>query len=112
MPRQYGAGGIQGSTGISTHGAGQVVHAMNDKATQTESTAWVAARLNSGCHPNGDAAGASDNVGSLDSGWRVSPERSPHALAGTRTSTRELARSGKKKPQPGTVGASLLVADG
>jgi hypothetical protein len=29
--------------------------------------------------------------------------------AGTRTSTRELARSGKKKPQPRTAGVSLLV---
>ena len=37
-------------------------------------------------------------------GWR-----SPQAFGGTRTSTRELARSGKKKPQPRTVGVSILV---
>ena len=37
-------------------------------------------------------------------GWR-----SPQAFAGTRTSTQELARSGKKKPQPGTVGVLILV---
>ena len=35
--------------------------------------------------------------------------RSPQAFAGTRTSTRELARAGKKKPQPRTVGVLLLV---
>src|SRR5690554_2700530 len=38
--------------------------------------------------------------------------RSPQALAGTRTSTRELARSGKKKPQPRTVGVWLFGGDG
>ena len=37
-------------------------------------------------------------------GWR-----SPQAFAGTRASTREPARSGKKKPQLITVGASVLV---
>lgn len=37
-------------------------------------------------------------------GWR-----SPQASAGTPNNTRELARSGKKKPQPRTVGVSLLV---
>ena len=37
-------------------------------------------------------------------GWR-----SPQAFAGTRASTRELARSGKQKPQPRTVGVSILV---
>lgn len=36
-------------------------------------------------------------------GWR-----SPQASAGTPNNTRELARSGKKKPQPRTVGVSLL----
>ena len=40
-------------------------------------------------------------------GWR-----SPQASAGTPKNTREPARSGKKKPQPRTVGVSLLVADG
>ena len=40
-------------------------------------------------------------------GWR-----SPQAFAGTRTSTREPARSDKKKPQPRTVGVSLLVEPG
>jgi len=37
-------------------------------------------------------------------GWR-----SPQASAGTPNNTREPARSGKKKPQPRTVGVSLLV---
>ena len=37
-------------------------------------------------------------------GWR-----SPQASAGTPKNTRELVRSGKKKPQPRTVGVSLLV---
>ena len=37
-------------------------------------------------------------------GWR-----SPQTSAGTPKNTREPARSGKKKPQPRTVGASLLV---
>ena len=40
-------------------------------------------------------------------GWR-----SPQAFAGTRASTRELARSGKKKPQPRTVGVLILVEAG
>ena len=35
--------------------------------------------------------------------------RSPQAFAGTPANTRELARAGKKKPQPRTVGVSLLV---
>ena len=35
--------------------------------------------------------------------------RSPQASAGTPKNTREPARSGKKKPQPRTVGVSLLV---
>ncbi len=35
-------------------------------------------------------------------GWR-----SPQASAGTPNNTRELARSGKKKPQPRTVGVDL-----
>ena len=39
-------------------------------------------------------------------GWR-----SPQAFAGTRASTREPARSGKKKPQLITVGASVLVVE-
>ncbi len=38
-------------------------------------------------------------------GWR-----SPQASAGTPKNTREPARSGKKKPQPRTVGVLLLVA--
>ena len=43
--------------------------------------------------------------GTADSGgWR-----SPQASAGTPNNTREPARSGKKKPQPRTVGVSLLV---
>ena len=33
-------------------------------------------------------------------------------IAGTHTSTREPARSGKKKPQPRTVGVLLLVVGG
>jgi hypothetical protein len=37
-------------------------------------------------------------------GWR-----SPQAFAGTPKNTREPARSGKKKPQPKTVGVSVLV---
>ncbi len=37
-------------------------------------------------------------------GWR-----SPQASAGTPSNTREPARSGKKKPQPRTVGVLLLV---
>ena len=37
-------------------------------------------------------------------GWR-----SPQASAGTPNNTREPARSDKKKPQPRTVGVSLLV---
>ena len=40
-------------------------------------------------------------------GWR-----SPQASAGTPNNPRELARSGKKKPQPRTVGVSLLVERG
>ena len=40
-------------------------------------------------------------------GWR-----SPQASAETPNNTRELARSGKKKPQPRTVGVSLLVEVG
>ena len=35
--------------------------------------------------------------------------RNPHEYAGTGASTREPARSGKKKPQPRTVGVLLLV---
>ena len=35
--------------------------------------------------------------------------RSPQASSGTPNNTRELARSGKKKPQPRTVGVLLLV---
>ena len=35
--------------------------------------------------------------------------RSPQVSAGPPNNTRELARSGKKKPQPRTVGVSLLV---
>ena len=37
-------------------------------------------------------------------GWR-----SPQASAGTPNNTRELAQTGKKKPQLITVGASVLV---
>ena len=37
-------------------------------------------------------------------GWR-----SPQAFAGTPNNTRELAQTGKKKPQLITVGASVLV---
>lgn len=37
-------------------------------------------------------------------GWR-----SPQASAGIPNNTRELERSGKKKPQPRTVGVLLLV---
>jgi len=33
--------------------------------------------------------------------------QSPQAFAGTRTSTQELARSGKKKAQPKTVGLGV-----
>ena len=40
-------------------------------------------------------------------GWR-----SPQASAGTPNNTREPARSGKKKPQLITVGASVLVEVG
>ena len=40
-------------------------------------------------------------------GWR-----SPQAFAETRTSTREPAQTGKKKPQLITVGASVLVEPG
>ena len=40
-------------------------------------------------------------------GWR-----SPQAFAGTRTSTREPAQTGKKKPQLITVGAPVLVEPG
>lgn len=40
-------------------------------------------------------------------GWR-----SPQASAGIPANTRESARSGKKKPQPRTVGVSLLVEVG
>ena len=43
--------------------------------------------------------------GTAKSGGR----RSPQASAETLNNTRELARSGKKKPQPRTVGVSLLV---
>ena len=43
--------------------------------------------------------------GTANSGGR----RSPQAFAGTPNNTREPARSGKKKPQPRTVGVSLLV---
>ena len=35
--------------------------------------------------------------------------RSPQASARTPNNTREPARSGKKKPQPRTVGVSILV---
>lgn len=35
--------------------------------------------------------------------------RSPQASAGTPNNTREPAQTGKKKPQPRTVGVSLLV---
>src|SRR5690606_21628002 len=38
--------------------------------------------------------------------------RSPQASAGIPANTRESARSGKKKPQPRTVGVSLLVEVG
>ncbi len=38
--------------------------------------------------------------------------RGPQAFSGTRTNTRELVRSGKKKPQPRTVEDSLLVGWG
>ena len=41
-------------------------------------------------------------------GWKAD-RCSPQASAGTPKNTREPARSGKKKPQPRTVGASLLV---
>ena len=37
-------------------------------------------------------------------GWR-----SPQVFAGTPNNTREPVRSGKKKPQPRTVGVLLLV---
>jgi len=40
-------------------------------------------------------------------GWR-----SPQTLAGTPNNTREPVRSGKKKPQPRTVGVLLLVEPG
>ena len=41
---------------------------------------------------------------------READRRSPQASAGTPpNNTREPARSGKKKPQPRTVGVSLLV---
>jgi hypothetical protein len=46
--------------------------------------------------------------------WRktsqVADLRSPQAFAGIPTDTRELARLGKKKPQPFSVGVSILVA--
>lgn len=41
--------------------------------------------------------------------WRDADWRSPQASAGTPNNTRELARAGKKKPQPRTVGVLLLV---
>jgi len=44
-------------------------------------------------------------AGVVNSGGR----RSPQACAGTPNNTREPARSGKKKPQPGTVEVLLLV---
>ncbi len=40
---------------------------------------------------------------------RVADRRNPQAFAGIRANTRELSRSGKKKPQPRTIGVSLLV---
>ena len=43
-------------------------------------------------------------------GWRAD-RRSPQVSAGTPKNTRESARSGKKKPQPRTVGVLLLVAE-
>src|SRR5690606_9379675 len=44
-------------------------------------------------------------------GWEAA-RRSPQASAGAPNNTREPARSGKKKPQPRTVGVSLLVESG
>ena len=44
-------------------------------------------------------------LGTANSGGR----RSPQASAGTPNNTRELAQTGKKKPQLITVGASVLV---
>ena len=41
-------------------------------------------------------------------GWKAD-RCSPQASARTPNSTREPARSGKKKPQPRTVGGLLLV---
>ena len=41
-------------------------------------------------------------------GWKAD-WCSPQASAGTPKNTREPARSGKKKPQPRTVGVLLLV---
>ena len=43
---------------------------------------------------------------------RDADRRSPQASAGTPNNTREPARSDKKKPQPRTVGVSLLVVVG
>ena len=45
--------------------------------------------------------------GTINSGGR----RSPQASAGIPNNTREPARSGKKKPQPRTVGVSVLVVE-
>lgn len=55
---------------------------------------------------SGQESGMWPGVANL-SEWRI-----PQAFAGIRTSARETVRSGKKKPQPRTVGVLILVGRG